>query len=82
MRRHINDQERRYTELFSGLVLKGLLNRLEVPPIQETHIRAQSRSYCNIQIQVRRLETTFLKNPQPVKALGSFVVYILTVCFP
>ena len=48
MRRYSNDQGTQNTELFSGLVLKGHLNRLEVPLMQERHIRAQSGSYCNI----------------------------------
>ena len=59
MRRYSNDQGRRYAELFSGLVLKGHLNRLEVPPIQETHIRAQSGSYCNIKILSRKEKDHF-----------------------
>ena len=70
VRRYSNDQGRRYVELSSGHVLKGHLSRLEVPPIHETHIRAQSGSYCNIQIL--RKQT---KPPQSVEALGSFVVY-------
>ena len=48
VRRYSNDPGRRYTELLSGLVLKGHLSRLEVPPMQETHIRAQGGSYRNL----------------------------------
>ena len=63
MRRYSNDQGRRYTELFSEFVLKGHLNRLEVPPMQEEYRR---------RIFVSEGERPlFFKNPQPVEALGS-----------